>query len=111
MAVEDVTRPIGVITIDQADYEPAGDASLGGENHDDATLAQALTRLAARETLACAEPATPATGRSRWQRGHFMGRLAPFWPAPTRVTANLGALSAELEQAVTQILRRIAASR
>jgi hypothetical protein len=114
MAVEDATGPVGVINIDLADFEPAGDVLLsGGESHDDATLAQALTRLAARGTDSLARPAAPrpADHCPRLQGGRLKGRLAPFWADATRVRADLGALSAELEQAVSQILRRIAASR
>jgi hypothetical protein len=113
MVGEDATGPVGVITIDLADFEPAGEASLGGEGPDDATLAQVLMRLAAREAGPCVEPRTPTreTVHPRLQRGHFMGRLAPFWATPTQVTANLGGMAAELEQVVAQVLRRIAASR
>ena len=113
MVGEDTTGPVGVIAIDLADFEPAGGASLCGEGPDDATLAQALMGLAARETRSFAESPTSAraTGCPRLQRGHFMGRLAPFWATPTRVTANLGGLAVELEQLVAQVLRRIAANR
>ncbi len=114
MVGEDATGLVGVITIDLADFEPATDPSLGGGDiHDDATLAQALIRLAARDPVLCAEPAPTAiaTGHRRWHRIQWTGRLTAFWATPVKVTANLDVLAAELEQAVTQVLRRIAASR
>ena len=115
MVGEDATGLVGVITIDLADFEPANDASAwcGGDLHDDATLAQALIRLAARDPVLCAEPAPTAiaTGHRRWHRIQWTGRLTAFWATPVKVTANLDVLAAELEQTVTQVLRRIAASR
>jgi hypothetical protein len=113
MVGEDATGLVGVITIDLADFEPATDASLGCGGHDDATLAQALVRLAARDPVVCAEsaPRALATGHPRLFRVQLTGRLTAYWATPVKVTANLGGLAAELEQAVSQVLRRIAASR
>jgi hypothetical protein len=109
MVAEDTTGPMGVITIEQADFEPASDASLGCNSHDDATLAQTLNRLAARDVTSPGP--TTSLGRARLRRGQFTGRLTPFWATPARVSANLGGLAAELDQAVAQVLRRLAASR
>ncbi len=113
MVGEDATGLVGVITIDPADFGPATAAHLGCDGHDDATLAQALIRLAARDPGLCAEPAPAAlaTGRPRWHWVQITGRLTAFWATPAKVTANLSGLTAELEQAVAQVLRRIAASR
>lgn len=113
MVGEDTTGLVGVITIDPADFEPANGASAWCGGHDDATLAQALIRLAARDPVVCAEPSPTsiATGHPRWHRVQLTGRLTAYWATPVKVTANLGGLAAELEQAVVQVLRRIAASR
>jgi hypothetical protein len=114
MIGEDTTGPLGVISIDHADFEPATEPSRGrGDIHDDATLAQALMRIAARDPGSCWEPSSAAfaTGQARMRRDLFAGRLTPFWATSARVTANLGGLAVELEQAVAQVLRRIAASR
>ena len=113
MVGEDATGLVGVITIDPADFGPATDASPGCDGHDDATLAQTLIRLMARDPVLSAEPSPPAfsTDQPRWRRVQLTGRLTAYWVTPARVTANLGSLAAELEQAVAQVLRRIAASR
>ena len=117
MVGEDTTGLVGAIVIDQADLAPSTDASIGAgdiqvELHDDATLAQALRRLAAHDPVS-AESSRAAfpIGRPRLRRGQFTGRLTAFWAKPAVVTANLDGLAAELQQVVAQVLRRISASR
>jgi hypothetical protein len=117
MVPETASCLVGLITIEPIPSQRIGDSTPPGD-HPDATLDQFLLYLArsgvcqrGEQVELAGEIAVCEPGSIRLPGGRFDSAASSSWPRPTRLSADLKTLAAQLELAVVQARRQVAVAR